>query len=450
MTARKRARRVDTERISAEERELRWIEGGDPVVQPAQPAWTTGAAAGAAPARLILAVVVLIITGVSLACGDARRLAARPFERQADRMRTRLNFREFVGNMTEKEFSRYYRIPRARAAGNASSSPQSFEELVAAITPPAHELARQQARARHTTGGYVGHELRVSMALRYLAGGSYLDIMYLHGVGRTCFYRYLWPTLDAIDKALPEFSLEDDIHDLERCRHLAAGFARKTDGHIRGAVAALDGIIFKVERPAVINNEEVVNPNKFNCRKGFPGVSCQAACDADRRITFLAIDFAASVHDSRAFRIARTSRGTRMSDELSTSTVLRQRADTPELRTRLRSHPYGFFLLADDAYAASDTMCVPWVSVRGKPYRDSFNHQQSRGRINIECAFGMLTRKFLVLSRPMMMSIPRLRTTVRAAAKLHNLCVGPDGASRETGIYTTDFTGVRSCVGFGW
>ena len=112
MTARKRARRVDTEQISAEERELRWLEGGDPVVQPAQPAWTTGAAAGAAPARLVLAVVVLIITGVSLACGDARRLAARPVERQADRMRTRLNFREFFGNMTEKEFSRYYRIFR--------------------------------------------------------------------------------------------------------------------------------------------------------------------------------------------------------------------------------------------------------------------------------------------------------------------------------------------------
>ena len=51
MTARKRARRVDTERISAEERELRWLEGGDVVVRPAQPDWTTGAAAGAAKAR---------------------------------------------------------------------------------------------------------------------------------------------------------------------------------------------------------------------------------------------------------------------------------------------------------------------------------------------------------------------------------------------------------------
>ena len=59
--------------------------------------------------------VVLVITAVSLACGDARRLAARPFDRQADRMRTRLNFREFFGNMTEKELSRYYHIFRGHA-----------------------------------------------------------------------------------------------------------------------------------------------------------------------------------------------------------------------------------------------------------------------------------------------------------------------------------------------
>jgi len=185
----------------------------------------------------------------------------------------------------------------------------------------------------------------------------------------------------------------------------------------------------------------VVNPNKFNCRKGFPGVSCQAACDAERRITFLSIDFAASVHDSRAFRFARTSTGTRVSDEIARSTVLSQCADSAELRARLQSHPYGFFLLADDAYPYGPTMCVPWVSVRDRPYRDSYNYQQSRGRINIECAFGMLTRKFLVLSRPMMMSIPRVRTTVRCAAKLHNMCIASTPAKLETGIYASDYSG---------
>ena len=225
------------------------------------------------------------------------------------------------------------------------------------------------------------------------------------------------------------------MHDLERCRALSAGFARKTDGHIVGAIGALDGIIFKVERPTVINTAEVVNPNKLNCRKGFPGVSCQAVCDADRRFTFVAIDFAASVHDSRAFRVARTSRGSRMSDEMATSPTMGARADTPQLRASMRAHPYCFYLLADDAYPAGDTMCVPWVSVRDRPYRDSFNHQQSRGRINIECAFCMLTRKFLVLARPMAMSVSRVRIAGRAAAKLHNLCVASRSAATDTGIY---------------
>jgi hypothetical protein len=229
MTARKRARLVDAERISAEERELRWLEGGDPVMRPAQPAWSTGAAPAC---KTAIALLLLLLVAVSLACGDVQRLAGQQKERQADRVRTRLRFESFVSNMTDKEFLRYYRIPRARAAGNGMLGPQCFEELVAAVTPAADVLFRQQRSARTSSGGFIGYELRVSMALRYLAGGSYLDIMYLHGVSRSIFYQQLWPTLAAIDGALPEFTLETDVHDLQRCRHLAAGFARKTDGHI--------------------------------------------------------------------------------------------------------------------------------------------------------------------------------------------------------------------------
>jgi len=273
MTARKRARRVDTEQISAEERELRWLEGGDPVVQPAQPAWSMGAAPAS---RLAIALLMIFLVAMGLACGDVERAANTQNVRQADRMRTRLNFQNFVEGMTDKEFLRYYRIRRTRAEGDATPSVQSFDELVRAVTPPADVLARKQRTARNSTAGFTGYDLRVSIALRYLAGGSYLDIMYLHGVGRSAFYLHLWPTLAAIDAALPEFSLEADIYDLQRCRQLAAGFARKTDTLIRGATAA---IIFKVvkERPAVVNNEEVVNPNKSSCRPPFrPSCSCSS------------------------------------------------------------------------------------------------------------------------------------------------------------------------------
>jgi len=72
MTARKRARRVDTEQISAEERELRWLEGGDPVVQPAQPAWSMGAAPAS---RLAIALLMIFLVAMGLACGDVERAA---------------------------------------------------------------------------------------------------------------------------------------------------------------------------------------------------------------------------------------------------------------------------------------------------------------------------------------------------------------------------------------
>ena len=37
------------------------------------------------------------------------------------------------------------------------------------------------------------------MAMRYLVGGSALDIMYLHGLGSSTFYACLLPTLRAIE-----------------------------------------------------------------------------------------------------------------------------------------------------------------------------------------------------------------------------------------------------------
>ena len=121
--------------------------------------------------------------------------------------------------MTSTEFARYYRISKPR-----------FEQVVRDITPPPRELRKKRAAA--TRGGhgktFIEYDLRLSIALRYLAGGSYLDLMYLHGVGKSSVFHLLWDTLQRVDAALPEFTLEDDIHDLERCKELSAAFARPT------------------------------------------------------------------------------------------------------------------------------------------------------------------------------------------------------------------------------
>ena len=39
---------------------------------------------------------------------------------------------------------------------------------------------------------FIEYDLRLSIALRYLAGGSYLDLMYLHGVGKSSVFHLLY------------------------------------------------------------------------------------------------------------------------------------------------------------------------------------------------------------------------------------------------------------------
>ena len=85
-------------------------------------------------------------------------------------------------------------------------------------------------------------------------------------------------------------------------------------------------------------------------------------------------------------------------------------------------------------------------------FEDSFNYQYSRARINIECAFGMLTQKFLILGRPLPWAFFKSTSTngketfnfekasllMRVAMKLHNACV--DDRIEETSVLS-DLTG---------
>lgn len=345
-------------------------------------------------------------------------------DRAPDRMRRRIDMADHLNSMTDAECARYYRVP----------STEVFHRLVGLARPPPAVEARARRSARLSTGGFVDYDIRVSMTLRFLAGGSYLDIMYLHGVARSTVYKHVYRTAKTLEAKLPEFTLDEDINDPARCRELSRVFEAKTDGHIKGAIAALDGIIFKVEKPSQLNKDKCPNPNKFHCHKGYPGVSVQAACDGHRRFTAMAMNHAASVHDSRAWRRMMTRGGA----------LLHQVVARSEAMAAVDSehHPFGFFILGDDAYPCREDnrLVTPWTNVRNKPYRDAFNYHQSRGRINIECAFGMLTKKFLLFSRPMCMDIPKCRLLVRLAMKLHNLCI--DERLGEAGaVVPTDFTG---------
>jgi hypothetical protein len=88
-------------------------------------------------------------------------------------------------------------------------------------------------------------ESRLSMALRYLADGSYLDISIAHHVSISTFYYVVDETLTDLDQSL---NITFPIDNLEQLKRSSFGFSR---GHspLTGCAGALDGIAIKIFEP---------------------------------------------------------------------------------------------------------------------------------------------------------------------------------------------------------
>ena len=76
--------------------------------------------------------------------------------------------------------------------------------------------------------------------------------------------------------------------------------------------------------------------------------------------------------------------------------------------------------MGDNAYKSSNHVLVPWPGKNLSCERDSYNFWQSHARINIECAFGMLVRKWLILSRGIDIDLEHAVVVINACCLLHN------------------------------
>ena len=86
--------------------------------------------------------------------------------------------------------------------------------------------------------------------------------------------------------------------------------------------------------------------------------------------------------------------------------------------------PLRHYFVGDDAYSASRQMGVPFSGSHGfRSPKDNFNFFQSSTRINIECAFGILVRRWGVLWRRQEGSLQRINSIVMACLICHNLCI---------------------------
>lgn len=247
---------------------------------------------------------------------------------------------------------------------------------------------RDVEMAIRSSGSAVCAEIRLAMTLRYLAGGSVWDIRSNFSVSKSEFYRSVWGVVDALNE---EFPIDLDISDVDKLKAIEEGFAQKSRQNvIRGAIGAIDGCLIPQKNPG----SSVENAGRYYCaRKEKYSILLMAMCDADRRFLWFDMSCTPTTHDSLAWL----------------TTELGQRFERGEL-------PSPFFVLGDSAFTCTLNMISP-----GKD--DDFNFEQSSLRINIECAFGQLIRRWGILWKQLEMKFEKRTGVIGCCIRLHNFCI---------------------------
>lgn len=233
-------------------------------------------------------------------------------------------------------------------------SKKSFTELAAKIKP--YYYVHAPGPNSHTRT--VQLEVALSATLRWLAGGSFLDICDIHCIRESTFYAVKTRVLNALAKGIGD-EIRFPMTEHER-RVVSDGFAKNSNGVLAGCLSAVDGWACAIRKPTL--GRDCPNPSSYKNRKGFFAILVQAMCDADRLFTFIAVDSQGSCHDSTAFC---------------------QTSFYKNINTFVPKH---YWIAGDDAYSCTEKLITPYAGRQERnSLQDNFNYLHSSGqRIYIE------------------------------------------------------------------
>jgi len=343
------------------------------------------------------AIASIAMFTTSKVCGSSKEQSSHASRAPGSKTkkRKRLDMDKYMSDMDAKLFRRKYRMEKS-----------SFYNLLDIIEDHLPKGERKQGK---TPNGPITNAARLSMALRYCAGGDPLDIADIHGVSEIEVKENLWKVVDAIHLSPPlDIKFPEDHREQQ---DIANGFARKSDEDINCCVGAIDGILIWINKPSKIDERVIrFGPAKFFCgRKKKFGLNMQAVCDSRGMFLDVEIRFPGAASDFYAF-------------------------DESYLKVKLEREGFlkhGLCLSGDNAYVQAPYKCTPFRNV-GSGAKDAFNFLQSQIRINIECAFGKLVHCWGILLKAIPVNITVKKTTslVLALCKLHNFCI----YCRDSGI----------------
>jgi len=310
-----------------------------------------------------------------------------PVHRGRNRHRSRGHLEaDLDNNLTEAEFTRMFRLNR-----------QSFNVLLEKLATVMPEKNEEKAIA--SSGSVIKNKIKLAITLRWLAGASYLDLMWGFKVSSPSIFGengILWTTMIAINK-VEVLKFPTDEEELER---IAAQFSHPSHGVFQNIVGAIDGLIIKTRKPTI---QECSSPKSYMNRKGTYGVLCLGVSDINGKFLSFSCNWSGSTHDSYAY---------------GTTSLFKKFENDPSFEI-----PEKYHLIGDEAFTNTNRMLVPWGG-RGLPVgKDSFNYHLSRCRCSIERAFGMLVKRFGVLWRKLECDFSRWPLVATVCAKLHNICM---------------------------
>ena len=252
----------------------------------------------------------------------------------------------------------------------------SFESLVQKLATHFGDKPGRKGLKRRRIPYY--RHIQLSVTLRHLGGGHHLDIIDLHGISTSQFYKMFWECVYALPSILPITFPMDDVTALDI---LANDFEKRSNGTLPNCVGALDGVAIEILQP---HESEQPDARSFYNRKGFFSLNAQCLCNAKRQFTFVSIEAKGNTNDSLAILMS----------------VLGQDLVNGKL-------PPPFYIMGDEAYKgiAPDSIICPYPGKMLEAKKDNFNYYQSLTRNNVECSFGILFRRFGILRRALSVSL---------------------------------------------
>jgi hypothetical protein len=240
----------------------------------------------------------------------------------------------------------------------------SFWELHKKLRPylkgrvrPASSSSKNPKK-KHRNGavnGIIPSPTRLSIALRYFAGGSSYDISLTHGVSHTEVFNSVWIVVEAVNKC-SEFDIKFPS-DHAKQREIAAGFAYKSTACFDMCAGAIDGILIWIEKPSARDCDTAgCGPQKFFCgRKKKYGLNMQATCDSEGKFLDVSIHHPGATSDYLAF----------------STSHLKYQLQTPGFLAT------GLCLFGDNAYVNTFYMATPFKAVSSGT-KDDYNFYQSQ------------------------------------------------------------------------